>query len=75
MRYRLRTLLILLAVGPPSLAVGHRVYRAIRWATMSQLERNFEEFSRVLDEQLRQQLQERSVQDTSKMNAALNSSE
>jgi len=55
MRFRLRTLMIVLALLPPMAAGGYRAYRAIRWATMSQLERNLEEYSRIIDESIRRQ--------------------
>jgi len=49
MRYRIRTLLIVLALGPPIIAGGYWSYRVYRRATMTQLERNLEDLSREMD--------------------------
>jgi hypothetical protein len=50
MRYRLRTLLIVLALGPPLLAGGYWGYWAYRRATMTEMDRKLEEVSQHIDE-------------------------
>jgi hypothetical protein len=54
MRYRLRTLLIVLALGPMLIAGSVWTYRAYREATMTDQERAMEELGRHIDALIKQ---------------------